>query len=119
MLPGESTPTKIGDRRKEVRCFHRELFTSGDENLVPIDAHVGNDAHFATRAQKLTRKIDDDGLRSAYGDADVFDNRLPAPAFILHLESRQRQALSALRRSKVVTGPRVIGPTRQQQNIPA
>src|SRR5437870_10638502 len=87
-----------------------------DQNLVPIDAHVCNDAHFAIRAEKLSGEIDSYSLRASDRNADVLDYGAPASPFILNLKGRWLHRLPSLRSGNVIAGPCVIGPTGQQQN---
>ena len=54
------------------------------EDLVPVDAEVGDDANFARGGEELAGQIDRDGLGLAGRDAHVFDRRsssLPAASF--------------------------------------
>src|SRR5689334_3336190 len=116
VLQRKSTPAQLCNRRIEPRQLYRKFSgRSIDEDLVPVDAHVRDDPHLATVTQKLSRQIRDDSLRPSNRDADAFDHRAPLSLLVFHLQRGQRQALSALRRGKVVAGPRVVSPASQQQ----
>src|SRR5262245_14536370 len=98
MLEREAAPAQLSASRIESRHSRWEVAAgSVDENLVPVDTHVGNDAYVAARTQKLARKIHDDSLRASHRNADVLDHSLPVSLFVFYLQRRQRQALTALR----------------------
>src|SRR5207244_3835053 len=67
------------DRGRAADCSSR------DECLVPVDLHVGPQAHAMVGAEKFPREIHDDGLALARWEAHIGD---PAPAAlrVLHLE---------------------------------
>ena len=62
-----------------MRASARRRRRDADEDLIPVDPHVGDDAHLDASADRnLPREIDDDRLRPADREADVRDDRPPA-----------------------------------------
>src|SRR5688500_12074008 len=105
----EAAPAQIGDGWRESyhskgRIIHRRVY----QDLVPVDAHVGYDAHLTARTQKLSAEIGDDRLRTPDRDADVLDHGLPTPVLVFHLQCGKRQRFAALRGGEVVAGPGVV-----------
>src|SRR6185295_6383070 len=63
-----------------------------EEDLVPVDAEVGDDAHLAGGGEELARQVDGDGLGLAGGDAHVLDDGAPLPGGVLDLELGHEEA---------------------------
>src|SRR4051812_31224005 len=59
-----------------------------DQNLIPINSHVSDDAHFTICAQKLAREIHRHGLWPSDRYTDVIYNRAPVTFRILYLQRR-------------------------------
>src|SRR5262245_55305828 len=98
MLERETAPAQIRSRRIEPRQLHRKVAARCiNQDLIPVDAHVSNNAHFTILAQEFPRKIYDYGLRPANGNSNVLNNRAPASVLVFHLKRRQGETLSTLR----------------------
>ena len=92
--PGESRPrtrASAGRRRpgRGASAGTRTRRRIGDENLIPVDPHVGDDADLARGRQELPLQIDGDSLRPADREADLIDDRRHVPDAILHLQRRR------------------------------
>src|SRR5438132_4643969 len=80
------------------------------QNLVPINAHICDNAHVPISAEKLPGEIDSYRLWPADRDANIFDNRAPNSLLILNLKRRRLHFLLSLRSRDVIARPCVIGP---------
>src|SRR2546425_11405224 len=96
-LSREAAPAQHSGERIEPRHLKRQVTARRVyQNLIPVDTHVGGNAHLATRTEELAREIYRHGLRPADGNTDVFDHSAPTSARILHLQRGQHHALAAL-----------------------
>src|SRR6267142_1470648 len=89
---------------------------SADQNLIPENAHVCDDADLAACTEELAGEIDSHGLRSPDRYPDILNDRAPTPTLIFDLKRGQHHALSSLGGRDVVARPRVIGPAGQEQH---
>src|SRR6266850_6300398 len=89
---------------------------SADQNLIPENAHVCDDADLAACTEELAGEIDSHGLGSPDRYADIFNDRSPTPTLIFDLKRGQHHALSSLGGRDVVARPRVISPACQEQH---
>src|SRR6266850_6160143 len=89
---------------------------SADQNLIPENAHVCDDADLAACTEELAGEIDSHGLRSPDRYPDILNDRAPTPTLIFDLKRGQHHALSSLGGRDVVARPRVISPACQEQH---
>ena len=76
-IGGEGLERGHGDRARRRR--------RRDERPVPVDLHVGADAHAGVGAQELPREVRDDRLVLARGKAEVGNYGAPPTGCVLHL----------------------------------
>ena len=100
------------DAQRFMRPFRKQ-------NLVPVNAHVGDQANLAGSGRQHPCEIDDERLRPPDRNADVIGNRAPLAAGGPGLKDRRLQRQSGLVRGDVVARERVVGPAGQQHQIGA
>src|SRR5438477_9330556 len=70
-----------------------------DQNLVPVDPHVRDDAHVTAGTQKFSSEIYRHSLRTAYRDANVLDLCSPVAVSVLNLQARRDRKSTRLNSS--------------------